>query len=216
MTPIIFNWRCAFINSSVILRSGTLRRECSEIGVDSQSEFYERISNRMLESLLTRFCVDRRESVFSSLSGKAVDMKCLDGDQKLTYSEEVVPAIPTAKVYKSSDGKISLYQCDLYKFSRILDRGSLVAINPRDREKCAALIMSLMDKDCRYHLDTFFYTILYCSPFDVPDEEVNRLFRESCGTKFISSSNALPEVKDKEWGLDVFIERVHRLTPKAS
>lgn len=30
---------CAFVNLSVILCSGSLRRECSEIGVDSQSEF---------------------------------------------------------------------------------------------------------------------------------------------------------------------------------
>jgi hypothetical protein len=35
----IFNGCIAFINSSVTPRSGTLRQECSEIGVDGQTEF---------------------------------------------------------------------------------------------------------------------------------------------------------------------------------
>uniref|UniRef100_A0A674DF03 Uncharacterized protein n=1 Tax=Salmo trutta TaxID=8032 RepID=A0A674DF03_SALTR len=118
------------------------------------------------------------------------------GHSKLTYSEEVVPAIPTAKVYKSSDGKISLYQCDLYKFSRILDRGSLY---DHMNWTSLSLIMSLMDKDCRYHLDTFLYNPVLFKGTIFPEITAEIIF-------LIQSSNALPEVKDKEWGLDVFIE----------
>ncbi|KAK6323620.1 hypothetical protein J4Q44_G00059590 [Coregonus suidteri] len=209
--------------------------------------FHQYCVHKMLESYIDKvLCGRKRIRFFFPLCGKAVDMKWLADmghsvvgvdiaemgirqffeDQKLIYSEEVVPAIPGAKVYKSSDGNISLYQCDLYKFSSaiegqfggIWDRGSLVAINPRDREKYAALIMSLMDKDCQYLLDTFLYNpeLFKGPPFNVPDVEVNRLFGRSCDIEFIQSSDALPDVKDKEWGLDVFIERVHLLTPKAS
>uniref|UniRef100_A0A674DF12 Uncharacterized protein n=1 Tax=Salmo trutta TaxID=8032 RepID=A0A674DF12_SALTR len=77
------------------------------------------------------------------------------GHSVLTYSEEVVPAIPTAKVYKSNiQGQ----------FGGILDRGSLVfCLLFTVCYRYAALIMSLMDKDCRYHLDTFLYNpVLYC------------------------------------------------------
>uniref|UniRef100_A0A4W5NQH6 Uncharacterized protein n=1 Tax=Hucho hucho TaxID=62062 RepID=A0A4W5NQH6_9TELE len=142
-------------------------------------------------------------------------------DQKLIYSEEVVPAIPGAKVYRDSDGKIYLYQCDLYKFSS--HRGSLVAINPRDREKYAALIMSSMDKACRYLLDTFLYNSELFKGKIFPEKVVSQysfyficIPGRSCDIEFIQSSDALPDVKHKEWGFDVFIERVHLFTPKTS
>uniref|UniRef100_A0A3Q2XHN6 thiopurine S-methyltransferase n=1 Tax=Haplochromis burtoni TaxID=8153 RepID=A0A3Q2XHN6_HAPBU len=122
---------------------------------------------------------------FFPLCGKAVDMKWLADmghavvgveisekairqffeENNMTYSEEPVPAIPGAKVYKNSEKNISLYQCNLYNFSNsiegqfgaIWDRASLVAVNPGDREKYAALIISLMANDCRYLLDTLLY-----------------------------------------------------------
>ena len=42
-TPAIFNRCQAFIDSSVILCSGTLRRDFSEIGVDGQTEFTNKL-----------------------------------------------------------------------------------------------------------------------------------------------------------------------------
>ncbi|TNN32348.1 putative thiopurine S-methyltransferase [Liparis tanakae] len=64
-------------------------------------------------------------------------------ENNLTYKEEPVPSLPGATVYKSAERNVSLYRCDLFSFSSsvagqfgaIWDRGSLVAINPRDREK---------------------------------------------------------------------------------
>ncbi|CAL8396573.1 unnamed protein product, partial [Gadus morhua 'NCC'] len=81
---------------------------------------------------------------------------------------------------------ISIYHCDLYKFNScvegqigaIWDRGSLVAINPEDREKDASLLLSLMAEDCRYLLSTLLYNPEQHKgpPFLVPNEQILALF----------------------------------------
>ncbi|XP_039876905.1 probable thiopurine S-methyltransferase isoform X2 [Simochromis diagramma] len=182
---------------------------------------------------------------FFPLCGKAVDMKWLADmghsvvgveisekairqffeENNMTYTEEPVPAIPGAKVYKNSEKNISLYQCNLYNFSNsiegqfgaIWDRGSLVAINPGDREKYAALIISLMANDCRYLLDTLLYNpdLYQGPPFFVPDEQVHSLFGSSCGIELLQSEDALTD-KQRNWGLDKFLENVHLITPKSN
>ncbi|XP_060798971.1 probable thiopurine S-methyltransferase isoform X2 [Neoarius graeffei] len=148
--------------------------------------FHQPHIHQMLKDNLDKVLCGRQQvRFFFPLCGKAVDMKWLADmghvivgveiseeaikqffkEHSLEYKEEPVSAIPEAKLFKTSDAKISLYQCDLYKFSSategqfggIWDRGSLVAINPCDRQKYATLIMSLMDKDCRYLLDTLEY-----------------------------------------------------------
>ncbi|KAF3707253.1 putative thiopurine S-methyltransferase [Channa argus] len=182
---------------------------------------------------------------FFPLCGKAVDMKWLADmghsvvgveisekgikqffeENNLTYSEEPVPAIPGAKVYKSSEKNISLYQCDLYSFSSsiegrfgaIWDRGSLVAINPKDREKYATLMMSLMDKECRYLLLTFLYNpeLYKGPPFFVPNEQVHSLFGDSCDIELLQSVDGLTE-KHRGWGLDYLTENAHLIRPKSN
>ncbi|MGH0137791.1 UNVERIFIED_CONTAM: hypothetical protein FKN15_034888 [Acipenser sinensis] len=160
-------------------------RELKGLIDDSESVIFinlDRLLKKHLDAIL-----DGRKKIrwFFPLCGKAVDMKWLADmghtivgvdvseiaikefftDQNLPYTEEPVPAIPGAKAFKSSDGKISLYNCNLYdfcssvagKFDGIWDRGSLVAINPSDRQRYATLIISLMTKDCRYLLDTLLY-----------------------------------------------------------
>uniref|UniRef100_A0A3Q1FQ26 thiopurine S-methyltransferase n=1 Tax=Acanthochromis polyacanthus TaxID=80966 RepID=A0A3Q1FQ26_9TELE len=107
---------------------------------------------------------DRGHSVVGvEISEKAV--RQFFEENNMTYSEEAAAGVPGAKVFKSSEKSISLYQCDLYDFSSsvegqfgaIWDRGSLVAVNPQDREKYAALMVSLMAKDCRYLVDNLLY-----------------------------------------------------------
>ncbi|XP_041104438.1 probable thiopurine S-methyltransferase isoform X2 [Polyodon spathula] len=142
-------------------------------------------------------------------------------DQNLPYTEEPVPAIAGAKAFKSSDGKISLYKCNLYdfcssiagKFDGIWDRGSLVAINPSDRQRYATLIVSLMTKDCRYLLDTLLYnpSLYKGPPFYVPDDAVANLFGQMCNIQMLESVDALTE-RQKAWGIDYFTEKVHLLT----
>uniref|UniRef100_A0A671N7U9 Probable thiopurine S-methyltransferase n=1 Tax=Sinocyclocheilus anshuiensis TaxID=1608454 RepID=A0A671N7U9_9TELE len=128
------------------------------------------------------------------------------------------------KAASHADGKISIYQCDLYKFSSavagkfggIWDRGALVAINPCDRRKYATLLMSLMNNDCRYLLDTVEYNSeLYKGPpFFVSEEDVKNEFGGGCDIELLESVDAFGE-KYKSWGLDSLIEEVYLLTLKA-
>ncbi|XP_059206116.1 probable thiopurine S-methyltransferase isoform X2 [Centropristis striata] len=207
--------------------------------------FHQSSVHKMLENNIDKVLAGRTGvRFFFPLCGKAVDMKWLADmghsvvgveisekaikqffeENNMTYSEEPVPAIPGAKVYKSSERNISLYQCDLFNFSSsidgdfgaIWDRGSLVAINPRDREKYATLIISLMAKDCRYLLDTLLYNpeLYQGPPFLVPDDQVNSLFGNSCDIEQLQSLDALTE-RHRGWGLDYLTENIHLITPKS-
>eukprot|EP00064_Thunnus_orientalis_P002056 superscaffoldBa00000143_g2063 len=200
--------------------------------------FHQSHVHKMLENNFDKVLAGRTGvRFFFPLCGKAVDMKWLADmghsvvgveisekaiqqffeENNMTYIEEPVPAIPGAKVYKSSEKNISLYQCDLYNFSSsiegqfgaIWDRGSLVAINPKDREKYAALIISLMASDCRYLLDTLLYNpeLYKGPPFFVPDEQVTRLFGERCDIELLQSVDALTD-RQRAWGLDYLTETV--------
>nr|XP_020504107.1 thiopurine S-methyltransferase isoform X1 [Labrus bergylta] len=208
--------------------------------------FHQPNVHKMLETYIDKVTVGRAGvRFFFPLCGKALDMKWLADmghsvvgveisekaikqffeENNMTYSEEAVPDIPGAKVYKGSERNISLYQCDLFNFSSsvggqfgaIWDRGSLVAINPRDREKYAALITSLMAKDCRYLLDTLLYNPeLYSGPpFLVPDEQVQSLYGNSCDIELLQTEDVLTE-RNRGWGLDYLTEHVHLITPKSS
>ncbi|XP_070778456.1 probable thiopurine S-methyltransferase isoform X1 [Enoplosus armatus] len=212
---------------------------------EDRTGFHQPHVHKMLENNMDKVAAGRTGvRFFFPLCGKAVDMKWLADmghsvvgveisekaikqffeENNMTYSEEPVPTIPGAKVYKSSERNISLYQCDLYNFSSsidgqfgaIWDRGSLVAINPRDREKYAALITSLMAKDCKYLLDTLLYNPeLYTGPpFFVPDEQVQSLFGNSCDIELLQSVDALTD-RHRGWGLDYLTENVHLITPKS-
>ncbi|CAM4510625.1 unnamed protein product [Caretta caretta] len=190
--------------------------------------------------------------IFFPLCGKAVEMKwladmghCVVGvelsecalkefftEHNLSYSEEPVPGISGAKVFKSTSGNISLYCCSIYdlsstiagRFDGIWDRGSLVAINPCDREHYANLMLSLMEGSCCYLL----VSVLYDSnkhkgpPFYVPDSEIKSLFGLLISGENITSLKGkvceikcLEKVDDfsdqhKAWGLDYFLELVIR------
>ncbi|XP_063040957.1 probable thiopurine S-methyltransferase [Engraulis encrasicolus] len=213
---------------------------------EGRTGFHQPHVHKLLENNLDKVLCDRKDvRFFFPLCGKAVDMKWLVDkghsvvgveisekaikqffeEHEVAYAEETVSAIPGAKVFKSSDGKISMYQCDLYKFSSevagqfgaIWDRGSLVAINPCDRPRYAALIASLMDKNCKYLLDTLLYNPeLYSGPpFFVSDEDVKNLFGPSCDIQLLEETDAFQE-RHKQWGLDSLTEKVHLLSPKAN
>ncbi|XP_077404791.1 putative thiopurine S-methyltransferase [Vanacampus margaritifer] len=206
--------------------------------------FHKPQVHEMLESKIDKVLAERTGvRFFFPLCGKAVDMKWLADmghsvvgveiaekaiqqffvENNLTYSEEAVPAIPGAKVFRNSEKSISLYNCDLYsltssvvgQFGAIWDRGSLVAINPRDREKYASLIISLMAKDCRYLLSTLMYNPeLYDGPpFAVPGEQVHDLFGERCNVEQLLSEN-VTEDRHRAWGVNYLIEQLHLITPK--
>ncbi|XP_013889126.1 probable thiopurine S-methyltransferase isoform X2 [Austrofundulus limnaeus] len=181
---------------------------------------------------------------FFPLCGKAVDMKWLADqghavvgveisekavrqfftENNMAFIEEPIPSIPGAKLFKNLEKNISLYQCDLFRFSSsvggefgaIWDRGSLVAINPKDRKRYAALIMSVMAPDCRYLLDTLLYNpeLYKGPPFLVPDDQVHNLFGDSCDLELLESVDALTD-RHRAWGLDSLTENIHLITLKA-
>uniref|UniRef100_A0A8C2IRQ5 thiopurine S-methyltransferase n=1 Tax=Cyprinus carpio TaxID=7962 RepID=A0A8C2IRQ5_CYPCA len=212
---------------------------------EGRTGFHRSEVHNLLKNNLEKVLCGRKEvRFFFPLCGKAVDMKWLAdmghtvvgveisekgikqffAEQNLAFDEEPVPAIPGAKVFKSADGKISIYQCDLYKFSSavggkfggIWDRGAQVAINPCDRQKYATLLVSLMNYDCRYLVDTLEYNpeLYKGPPFLVSEEDVKKMFGGGCDIELLESVDAFEE-KHKSWGLDSLTEKVYLLTPKA-
>uniref|UniRef100_A0AAV2K0Y5 thiopurine S-methyltransferase n=1 Tax=Knipowitschia caucasica TaxID=637954 RepID=A0AAV2K0Y5_KNICA len=203
--------------------------------------FHQLAVHKMLENNIDKVVAGRtRVKFFFPLCGKAVDMKWLSDsghsvvgveqsekgirqffeESNMSFSEEPVPNVPGAKVFRNSEKSVSLYNCDIYKFSSSLegqfgaiwDRGAFVAINPKDREKYAALMVSLMAPDCRYLLDTLLYNpqLYQGPPFFVPDEQLLALFGPSCDIELVQEADALNE-RAKNWGLDSLTEKVHML-----
>ncbi|XP_077209166.1 thiopurine S-methyltransferase [Paroedura picta] len=181
--------------------------------------------------------------IFFPLCGKTVEMKWLADmghhivgveisetalkefftEQNLSYSEETVPEIPGAKLMKDTSGNISLYCCSIYdltssvagKFDAIWDRGSLVAINPCDRERYANLMLSLMNQKCCYLLVTVSYDPSKHPgpPFYIPDSELKKLFGQRCDIKLLDKTDDLKEPQ-RAWGLDYFWEVMYLLLLK--
>uniref|UniRef100_A0A8C6T5V5 thiopurine S-methyltransferase n=1 Tax=Neogobius melanostomus TaxID=47308 RepID=A0A8C6T5V5_9GOBI len=201
--------------------------------------------NKMLEINMDKVVAGRAAvKFFIPLCGKAVDMKWLADlghsvvgveisekaireffvESNMSYTEESVPTIPGAKVFRNKEKTVSLYQCDIYSFTSSLegqfgavwDRGALVAINPKDREKYAALIHSLMAPGCRFLLDTLLYNPEHYTgpPFFVPNEQVRTLFGSTCDIEPLQEEGVLTE-DFKSWGLDSLTEKLHLLVRKS-
>ncbi|XP_041039466.1 probable thiopurine S-methyltransferase isoform X1 [Carcharodon carcharias] len=181
--------------------------------------------------------------IFVPLCGKSLDMKWFAdqghtvvgveaskmaikeffAEQNLSHTQESVPGMPGSEVFKSSDGRISLFNCNVFdfssaiagKFDGIWDRGSLVAINPPDRKHYVKLMTTLMAKECHYLLDTFTYDQDRCAgpPFSIPKLTIEDLYGQSCNIQLIESSDALTD-RQRLWGLDSFIEQIYQITLK--
>ncbi|XP_053323026.1 thiopurine S-methyltransferase [Spea bombifrons] len=208
--------------------------------------FHEEKVHKLLAEFLETMLHNRKQiTIFFPLCGKAVDMKWLADmghnivgvdvcemglkdffkENNVTYLEEAVPAIPGAKVFKSTSGNISLYCCSIFdindsiigKCDGIWDRGAMVAVNPTDRERYASVILSLMDKDCRYLLDTFEYDpkLHPGPPFYIPDAELEKLLGSQCNVKCLKITDSLTD-KQRAWGLDSFDEKIFLVTSKLS
>ncbi|XP_064137225.1 thiopurine S-methyltransferase isoform X3 [Loxodonta africana] len=144
-------------------------------------------------------------------------------EQNLSYSEEPIPEIPGAKVFKSSSGNISLYCCNIFdlpranigQFDRFWDRGALVAINPGDRQRYADTMLSLTRKEFRYFLCVVSYdpTKHPGPPFYVPYAEIKRLFGTALSIHCLESVDAFEE-RHRNWGIDYLFEKLYLLTEK--
>ncbi|XP_072304288.1 probable thiopurine S-methyltransferase [Eucyclogobius newberryi] len=221
-------------------------KDWKELWQRGTTGFHQNTVCRLLEVNIDKVVAGRSGvRFFFPLCGKAVDMKWLADsghsvvgveisekaireffeESKMSYSEEPVPSVPGAKVFRNTEKSVSLYQCDIFRFSSSLegqfgaiwDRGAFVAINPKDRENYAALLVSLMAPDCRYLLDTLIYNPeRYSShPFFVPDEQVRSLFGSTCDIEPLQEEDALTE-DFKNCGMDFLIEKVQLLVRKSS
>ncbi|XP_048256006.1 probable thiopurine S-methyltransferase isoform X2 [Haliotis rufescens] len=116
-------------------------------------------------------------------------------EQNIEYSKETLTDIP-GDLYKSSDGRISLYKCDVFDFNRsfkdkvdaVWDRGALVAINREDRERYADLIKSVSAPASRIFVVTLNYdpTLYGGPPHFVEDELIPKLYGSQFNVEILS------------------------------
>ncbi|NXG60773.1 TPMT methyltransferase, partial [Hemiprocne comata] len=114
-------------------------------------------------------------------------------EHSLPYHKEPVPEILGAKKLQAcflafTSGNISLYCCSIYdlsssivgKFDGVWDRGALVAVNPRDRQRLVTLLCYCLfsNKNSSYLLVTVSYDPNKHKgpPFYVPESEIKSLF----------------------------------------
>ncbi|XP_063779299.1 thiopurine S-methyltransferase isoform X2 [Pseudophryne corroboree] len=207
--------------------------------------FHEENIHPLLAEFLKEMINGRTHlNIFFPFCGKAVDMKWLADlghnivgvdvseialkeffeEHSIAYVEEEVTGIPEAKLFKSTSGNICLYCCNIYllsdsvigKFDGIWDRGALVAVNPRERERYVNVLLSLMNEDVRYLLVTVDYDpkLHAGPPFYVPKSEVEALFGSLCNFKQLKKVEVFTD-KQKLWGLDFFFEDIYLLTRKS-
>ena len=120
-------------------------------------------------------------------------------DQGLEYTvqKDATTGIP---VYTAVSKKITIYQGDFFKlnfniigkFDAMWDRGSLVAINPSDRDKYATIMLELMAPNCRYLLNSFLITgdLYQGPPHSVPTQDIDSMFGKTCDMKLLESQPA--------------------------
>ena len=180
--------------------------------------------------------------IFFPLCGKALDMKWLydNGhevvgveiselaikqffeESNLQYAEDDATNVK-GKVFKSIDGRLSLYACDIFHFNKsiecqfdtIWDRASFTAINKKDRERYADLMMSLMKPESCMMLVTLKYDPQLFSgpPHFVPDEQIHSLY----GTWYNIEKLEITDVTTDKWrsrGIDPLIDQLDLITPK--
>ncbi|XP_075389557.1 thiopurine S-methyltransferase [Tenrec ecaudatus] len=206
--------------------------------------FHQEEGHRLLKKYLDTFLNGESGlRVFFPLCGKAVEMRWFAdlghhvigveiselgireffAEQNLSYSEEPITEIPGAKMFKSSSGNLTVYCCDIFdlpranpgQFDRIWDRGALVAINPRDRQRYAELMLSLTRNGFRYLLAILSYdpTKHPGPPFYVREADVQMLFGTVCNLHFLEKADVFEE-QHRRWGIDCLFEKLYLLTEK--
>ena len=109
----------------------------------------------------------------------------------------------------------SLTPDDLGEIDAFYDRASLIALTPAQRPGYAAQLVRLLQKNTPGLLLTLDYNQLEMSgpPFAVPEEEVHRLFGQSCTVEHLLRYDALADnLKFREKGLTELSEHAYRLT----
>uniref|UniRef100_A0A8C4NIT2 thiopurine S-methyltransferase n=1 Tax=Eptatretus burgeri TaxID=7764 RepID=A0A8C4NIT2_EPTBU len=197
-----------------------------------RATWHEFEGNNNLKQNFDTFVNGRKAlKIFVPLCGKAFDMKWIAEQGHTVVGVEVaekailefftgncvpfkrkpVLTLPAGEVFRSLDGNISIYCCNIFDISKdvlglfdgIWDRGSLVAINIDDRQRYVSLMLSLMAPGCNYLLETFIFDPMKHSgpPHAIDDDTLEEMYGTTCKIQHLSKKN---ELRDKQWqlGLD--------------
>ncbi|KAK6179820.1 hypothetical protein SNE40_012091 [Patella caerulea] len=214
---------------------------------DNRIGFHDGVVNPNLEKHFEKMLNGRETiTVFLPMCGKTVDIKWLYDkghtvigvefaskpikdffdEQGLAYIKEDVKEF-NGTLYKSTDGRIKLYNCDFFEFKKnedveidgIFDRAAFVAINRDVRNKYADKIKSLMSAGTQYMLVTMDYdeTIHPGPPHFVAEEVIEELYGKECNIKQIDYKDIFQTKPSyASWGLTTMNERVHLINQKES
>ncbi|XP_071849354.1 probable thiopurine S-methyltransferase [Apostichopus japonicus] len=137
-------------------------------------------------------------------------------ENEIKYTETDVPDIADGKLFKSEDGRILLYCCDIFKlnkdilgqFDAIVDRGSLVAIYEQDRQRYITLMKSVLKTDGRILLMVVEYDSnerkVKGPPRPFFRNDLDKLYGDWCELREIDRSDMMPQNPErfgKQWGL---------------
>ncbi|XP_041359876.1 probable thiopurine S-methyltransferase [Gigantopelta aegis] len=167
--------------------------------------------------------------IFFPMCGKAVDMKWVydlghdvvgvDGSEipikeffeesGLEYTVEPLTTI-TGNRYKTTDGRIQIFECDLFDFNKdlagqfdaIWDRGALVSVNKDQQKRFASLLETLMAPGCRQLLciKSFDDSNWPGPPHVVRENQVCDLYGDKCTVEKVCSVDSFEE-QHKSWGI---------------
>lgn len=205
--------------------------------------FHQEEAHVFLEKYVDRILNKKEKaSVFMPLCGKSVDIKwlsdrghCVVGvecssmaleeffqEQNVEYTIEPAEQV-NGSIYKSKDGKIKIYCCDFFAFSKdnegqfdsIWDRAAMVAINRSDRKKYTDLLKTLMKPDGRLALVTLEFddTIHAGPPHNFPEDKVRDLYEDTCSVETVETLDGLKE-RHKDWGLTSMDEKFYLIMKK--
>ncbi|XP_072163554.1 probable thiopurine S-methyltransferase [Diadema setosum] len=81
----------------------------------------------------------------------------------IKYTESSVPSIPGGKCYKSDDGKLTLYKCNIFdldtnligKVDGMWESGAMTDIPPQERVRYGEVLLSLLSPGGRILAETF-------------------------------------------------------------
>lgn len=139
-----------------------------------------------------------------------------DEHSDLQHSVEV---LPFGKVYKSADGRLQVFVCDITKvpegalgqFDAVFDWGSYTAISDGDRQRYVEVVTSTLKEEFRYFLE-----VCHDAPPGVtylPNSVSLRTIKVEFGPTRKMQVLATKDISD-DWGVDTFFNSFILLTPK--
>jgi len=181
--------------------------------------------------------------IFQPLCGKSVDIKWLYDKGHTVWgvdiAEEAMIAFFTSysmrftkaplgnfQVFQNEDKRINLILGDYFalsseiigQFDAVWDRASFVAVNPGDRKRYVATVLSLLKPSALYLLDTLHYDPSKWPgpPHDVTENDIATYFGPHFNVNYLGTMSAMEDKHRNEWGLDFLDESAYLLTMKTN